>query len=121
VRLFSTILRKDPDGYCLVTPAERLLITVDEVPFVAVDVEQGIGEAGVELLFTTNVGDLVVADREHPIRVEEHEQGPRPYLHVRGGLDARINRATYYRLAELCEEEDGAHWLTSRGERFRVG
>lgn len=121
VRLFSTILRKDADGYCLVTPAERLLISVDEVPFVVVDVEQGSGEQGAELLFTTNVGDLVVADPEHPVWVEEGESGPRPFVHVRGGLNARINRATYYRLAELCEAEGGAHWLTSRGERFRLG
>ncbi len=121
VRLFSTILRKDPDGYCLVTPAERLLIEVMDVPFVAVDVEQGTGEEGVELLFTTNVGDYVIADEAHRIWVEEHVAGPRPYIHVRDGLNARINRPTYYRLAELCEEADGGHWLVSRGARFQLG
>src|SRR5687767_9172585 len=46
VKLFSTILRKDPDRYVLVTPVERVGIVVDDAPFVAVEMEvEGAGEA----------------------------------------------------------------------------
>ncbi len=126
VRLFSTILRKDPDGYCLVTPAERLRIEVVDVPFVAVDVERRGSGGQQSLLFTTNVGDYVLAGPAHPIRVESPATDPRPYLHVRDGLEARISRPVYYRLAELCEATpdergDTAYWLRSDGGRFRFG
>src|SRR6266567_8125569 len=66
VRLFSTVLRKDPDGFVLVTPAEKLAITVEDAPFVAVSVERD----GQALRFVTNVGDAVEAGEDHPIRVE---------------------------------------------------
>src|ERR1700761_8285019 len=89
VRLFSTILRKDPDGIYLVTPVEKLRITVEDAPFVAVRVDR----EGAALKFLTNVGDEVEAGPEHAIRVEQGEGGePRPYLHVRRGLEALIAR-----------------------------
>jgi hypothetical protein len=121
VDLFATILRKDPDGYCLVTPAEKLSIEVEDVPFQAVDVEvKGCGE-GQQLLFTTNVGDYVLADEAHPIVVEGTANHPRPYLEVRDGLRALIGRSVYYRLVELADEDQNGWWLTSSGERFRLG
>lgn len=121
VDLFATILRKDPDGFCLVTPAERLLIEVEDVPFQAVDVEVK-GEGGEQqLLFTTNVGDYVLADEAHPIIIEGDPEQPRPYLLVRDGLRALIGRSVYYRLAELAAEDSEGWWLTSAGARFRLG
>ncbi len=117
VRLFSTILRRDPDGYVLVTPAERLLIEVEDAPFVAIDmVPQGSGDAQ-ELLFTTNVGEHVVASEEHALFLSDGK----PYLHVRNGLNALIARSVYYRLAELVcmdAEGDAAAFVISRGTRF---
>ncbi len=121
VRLFSTILRKDPDGYCLVTPAEKLTIEVEDAPFVAVDVEIKGAGAEQELLFITNVDDYVRADAEHPLKLADGAAGPKPYVTVRAGLDALVSRPVYYRLAELCEERDGQFWLVSAGERFRLG
>jgi len=121
VRLFSTILRREQESYFLVTPAEKLRIVVEDVPFVAVDVEQGTGAEGAELLFTTNVGDYVVADVAHPISSREHEGQQIPYVHVRDGLEARISRPLFYRLAELCEPAADGYWLSSRGTRFRLG
>jgi uncharacterized protein len=101
VKLFSTVLRRDGDVFFLVTPAERLEIDVDDAPFVAVDMEaKGEGPAQ-EIAFRTNVDDVIVADAEHPITVKSHSEGMRPYVHVRRGLDARISRPVYYRLAEL--------------------
>jgi len=98
VRLFSTILRKDDDKYFLVTPVEKVGITVDDAPFVAVDFEAS-GEA---LIFETNVGDFVSAGPEHPIRVErDAETGePSPYVLVRSNLEALIDRKSFYRLVD---------------------
>lgn len=101
VRLFSTILRREPDGgFVLVTPAEKLDIEVEDAPFVAVEVKsEGQGPAR-SLAFRLNTGDLVVAGPGHPLRL-----GERPYLAVRAGLDALIARPVYYELAELALAE----------------
>ena len=126
VKLFSTVLRKDPDGYCLVTPEQKLIIVVDDAPFVAIDVEVKGAGADQQLMFTTNVGEYVLASATHPIRVAGTPELPRPYLHVRDGLEALIGRSVYYRLVDLCEEittgePSAGFWLTSAGERFKLG
>jgi hypothetical protein len=101
VRLFSTVLRKDPDGYCLVTPAEKLGIVVEDAPFTAVRVDRD----GEVLRFATNVGDVVEAGPKDPIRVETDPATgePAPYVHVRRGLEARLTRPVFYELAALAE------------------
>jgi hypothetical protein len=109
VRLFSTILRREPDGsYALVTPVERLTIDVEDAPFVAVELKSE-GE-GLErsLAFRLNTGDLVVAGKAHPLRFESGQDGPHPYVEVRKGLDALVTRSVYYELAEhaLAEGAD---------------
>lgn len=106
VRLFSTILRREPDGrHVLVTPVEKLDIDVEDAAFVAVELKsEGEGEAR-NLAFRLNTGDMIVADADHPLRVEERDDGPHPYLAVRGGLEARIARPVYYELAELALAE----------------
>ncbi|MDE2489176.1 MAG: DUF1285 domain-containing protein, partial [Alphaproteobacteria bacterium] len=108
VRLFSTILRVDPDGTYLVTPVEKLKIQVDDAPFVAVRVDRDAGEDGRPVLrFLTNVGDEVEAGPENPIRVEVNAAGePRPYVHVRRGLEALIARAVFYELVEMAEARE---------------
>jgi hypothetical protein len=101
VRLFSTILRQDRDGTFLVTPHEKLRITVEDAPFVAVRVDR----EGAVLRFLTNVGDQVEAGPEHAIRVQTGADGePRPYLHVRAGLEALISRPVFYELVAMAEE-----------------
>ena len=118
VRLFSTVLRKDDDGFVLVTPGEKLKIRVDDAPFVAVGVDRP--SAGV-LRFVTNVGDMVEAGPDHPIRVAAGEDGaPRPYVHVRGGLEALIARPVFYELAALAAPRpgDGALAVCSHGAWF---
>jgi uncharacterized protein len=124
VRLFSTILRKDPDGYHLVTPAEKMRIRVDDAPFVAVLLDvQGEGHDQ-RLMFTTNVGDDTIAGRDNPIRVEiDRESGePSPYVHVRKGLEALIARSVFYQLAELAVPgPDGMMGVWSDGMYFVLG
>ena len=109
VRLFSTILRREADGrYVLVTPVEKVGLKVDDAPFVAVRVDaEGQGRAQT-LHFMTNVGDAVVAGPEHLLRVEFRgaAREPRPYLHVRGKLEALVSRAVFYELVGLAEERE---------------
>ncbi|MET3723323.1 DUF1285 domain-containing protein [Sphingomonas trueperi] len=109
VRLFSTILRREPKGgFVLVTPVEKLDIAVEDAPFVAVELKvEGQGEA-MRLAFRLNTGDVVVAGPEHPLRIEARKDGPHPYLTVRGGLDALVARSVYYELAQLALGQDGA-------------
>ncbi len=128
VRLFSTVLRREPDGsYCLVTPVEKLAITVEDAPFVAVGMTaHGSGREQV-LEFRTNVGGALIAGPEHPIRVAvDADSGePSPYVLVRDGLEALIARAVYYDLVERAEEteRDGVIELGvwSAGAYFRLG
>ena len=103
VRLFSTILRREPDGgYVLVTPVEKLSIHVEDAPFVAVEMKaEGVGEA-MKLGFRLNTDHLVTAGPAHALRFAETEEGPRPYLHVRGGMEALVARPVYYELAEIA-------------------
>lgn len=123
VRLFSTVLRLDPDGHHLVTPVEKMRITVEDAPFIAVRVDAEPGR----LKFLTNVGDEVVAGPEHAIsvRTEPGTQEPAPYLHVRRGLTARIARPVFYELVELAEERETAEGpqlgVESDGVFFPVG
>jgi hypothetical protein len=113
VRLFSTVLRLDPDGYYLVTPVEKLKIVVEDVPFIAVRVDR----VGGALSFTTNVGDVTEAGPDNPLRVETDAATgePAPYVHVRRGLEARLARPVFYELVEMGEARGGPD-----GERLAV-
>ena len=108
VRLFSTILRRESaGGYVLVTPVEKLSIAVEDAPFVAVEMKaEGTGRDA-RLAFRLNTGDLVTADAGHALRFASGKGGPRPYLHVRGGMEALVARSVYYELAELAIDGDG--------------
>jgi len=107
VQLFSTVLRKDADGdIYLVTPVEKVRIRVIDAPFVAVEMNaNGSGDAQV-ITFRTNVGDIVEAGAAHPIRfVDEPETGGlKPYVLVRGSLEALVSRAVMYELVSHGEE-----------------
>ncbi|MHB9878684.1 DUF1285 domain-containing protein [Pacificimonas sp. ICDLI1SI03] len=110
VRLFSRILRRDGDEYVLVTPAEKLSIIVEDVPFVAVEVAMDEGR----VVFRLNTGDFVEVDAEHPLTM----RGDVPYVHVRSGLDARVARAPWYRLAEAVVERGGSTGIVANGHFF---
>lgn len=122
VSLFASIIKREGDAYFLVTPVEKVGITVDDAPFVAVDFEQ-VDDA---LEFVTNVGDTVRAGPDHPIRVvRDPETGePSPYIHIRANLEALIDRKSFYRLVDLGEhgQHKGKEWfgLRSQGVFFPV-
>ncbi|MFN3935981.1 MAG: DUF1285 domain-containing protein [Gemmobacter sp.] len=120
VRLFSSILKREGGRYFLVTPVEKVGITVDDAPFVAVDFEiEGTGRDRI-VTFVTHVGDRVAAGPDNPLRVErDPETGePAPYVHVRRGLEALIDRKSFYRLVEIGEHHDGWFGIWSGGAFF---
>lgn len=125
VKLFSSILKREGDKYFLVTPVEKVGITVDDAPLLAVDfTAEGEGR-DLRLTFTTRTEDEAPAGPGHPIRVERSPDGePSPYVLVRADLWALIDRKSFYRLIELgCHEvHEGASWfgLWSRGQFFPV-
>jgi hypothetical protein len=124
VRLFSSILKREGDRYFLVTPVEKVGITVEDAPFVAVDVEAEGAGAERTLWFTTQVGDRVAAGPGHPIRMPRDAATgePAPYVLVRSGLEALIDRKSFYRLIDLGSHEsiEGSRWfgLRSQGRFF---
>ena len=105
VKLFSTILKLEEGKYFLVTPVEKVGIRVDDVPFLAVEMQvEGEGAAR-KLVFRTNVDDWVSCDGEHRLRFEAaRDGGLTPYLHVRADLWAKVTRALYYDLVAMGEE-----------------
>jgi len=101
VRAFSRILRREPGGgYVLVTPAEKLDIAVEDAPFVALEMKAEGAGRDATLAFRLNTGELLTASAAHPLRLADRPDGPHPYLHVRGGLEALLARPVYYELAE---------------------
>jgi hypothetical protein len=125
VRLFSTILKREGEKYFLVTPVEKVGLRVEDAPFVAVDLEAAGDGTDQVVSFTTNVGDRVIAGPGHAIRVVRDADGePSPYVHVRAGLEALIDRKSFYRLVDLGEAHavEGTDWfgVWSSGEFFPI-
>ncbi|MEE8252948.1 MAG: DUF1285 domain-containing protein [Hyphomicrobium sp.] len=107
IKLFASVLSKDVDGRTyLVTPAEKVDVEVEDAPFLAVEMEVHGSGTGQELIFRTNVDDIVRCGPEHPLRfsVQERSGGLKPYLHVRGRLEALVTRALCYDLVALTVE-----------------
>ncbi|MBK1661738.1 DUF1285 domain-containing protein [Paracraurococcus ruber] len=113
VCLFASVLRREADGtYWLETPVERGRIEVEDAPFLAVemwwkDCDCGDGRPRQCLAFRTNLDEIVTAGPEHPIRIhlDPRTREPRPYITVRPGLEAKINRAVFYELVALGQPE----------------
>ena len=127
VKLFASVMIREPDGgYALRTPAERGRVVVDDAPFLAVEVtRRGEGRAQ-ELMFRTNLDEIVTAGPDHPLRVETAADGePSPYILVRGGLEAKLGRAVFYEVVELGQNEQIAgerqFGVWSGGTFFRLG
>ena len=105
VKLFARVLRRDEDGrHYLVTPVEKVDVAVEDAPFLAVEMEVRGQGADQELIFRTNVDDIVTCGPDRPIRFEREagSGGLKPYVRVRGRLDALVTRALYYDLVEMA-------------------
>lgn len=127
VRLFSSVLKREGDDYFLVTPAEKVGIQVDVAPFFAVEMFTRDQDGEPQILFRTNVDDVIVLGPDHPLRVEQDgKRGePVPLIRVRGNLDALIVRSVFYDLVEMATERhiDGKPVLgvTSCGVFYALG
>tara|TARA_R110000868_G_scaffold200228_1_gene447455 strand:+ start:24 stop:539 length:516 start_codon:yes stop_codon:yes gene_type:complete len=117
VRLFASILRKDGEDYVLVTPAEKMRIQVEDLPFQIVLLERD-GDA---IHAITNVGDTLTLGLKHPLQLSEVGGQPLPCVEIRAGLMARFGRNAYYQLVDWAEERAGRYWVTSAGQSFEIG
>jgi hypothetical protein len=108
VKLFASVLKREGDKYFLVTPVEKVGIAVDDAPFLAVEMNASVGDAGRILQFRTNVDDWISAGPGHALRFEPQPKtgGLKPYLHIRRDLWAKVTRALFYDLVALGEEHD---------------
>lgn len=108
VKLFASVLKREGDHYFLVTPVEKVGIAVDDAPFLAVELAVGEDERGPVLRFRSNVDEWIDAGPGHALRFDEDAAngGLKPYLHVRGGLWAKVTRALFYDLVNLGEERE---------------
>jgi uncharacterized protein len=124
IDLFATVLRKDEDGQTwLVTPGEKIIVHVKDAHFLATRIDQVDTSLGPAIAVTTNVGDLAVIGPSHPLRVviDAHTGEPRPYVTIRGRLEARILRAPFYELVSLGHENGGRFEIVSQGVTFALG
>ena len=108
VRLFSTVLRREPDGtHVLVTPAEKLVIDVDATAFRVIAMEcDGKGRRR-RIAFSLDSGDALVLGPANPLTIADKGDGPSPRVLVRHGLEAELTRPVYYQLAEIAISEGG--------------
>lgn len=121
VKLFSSVLRREPDSsHVLVTPFEKLSIAVDDAAFLAVECSSDGAGKSRTLTFRLLTDDIVIAGADNPLRIETATDGtPRPYLAVRGGMEALIARSVFYQLADWALEEGGSSpGLWSGGQYF---
>ncbi len=118
VKLFSSILIREEGNYFLITPVEKVGITVDDVPFVAIDFEKIIESGTQYLIFQTNIDDKVLLGPNNPMRVlfDKSTKEPSPYILIRENIEARIDRKSFYRLVELGEysKKDGIDYFGVR-------
>jgi len=120
ISLFASVLRKEGEEYFLVTPVEKCRIRVLDVPFQIV--LMGVSAEGSiqNLQVTTDMGEKVFIDAEHPLRMEHNNGESIPYVMIRGGMEGRMNRNVYYQLADLLVERDGKLGLWSGNSFFNM-
>ena len=120
IHLFASVLRKEGDDYFLVTPLEKCRIRVLDVPFQII-LMNVIGEGTLQSLeITTDMGETVVVDSEHPLRMIHRNDESIPYVMIRAGMEGRMNRNVYYQLAGLLTDREGELGVWSGNRFFKV-
>jgi uncharacterized protein len=125
VKLFASVLRREKDGYWLITPVERGRIAVEDAPFVVIELNRLGQGSQQQLRLRTNLDEWVTVGPRHPIRLGRpagvvSDSGPAPYVKVRDGLEARLARQVYYELVDLAEERQGRIGVWSNGHFFAL-
>ena len=123
VQLFSTVLRRDEEGYFLVTPVEKIKVVVEKKPFVIIDFEIKEEEKKQTIFFLTNTNDVVKLSKSNKltVEIEENTKEPFPYIEVRDRLEALISRNVFYKLVDLAKEEKGRLYIESDSQTFILG
>lgn len=123
VRLFSTVLRREPDGsHVLITPVEKLDIDVESTAFRAIEMRSEGEGRNRRIAFRLDSGDALILGPDHPLTIADTESGPSPRILVRHGLEAELARPVYYELAELAlAEGHEPPGIWSEGEFFSLG
>ncbi|MDQ8935261.1 DUF1285 domain-containing protein [Acinetobacter rudis] len=106
--LFSSVLWKEQEKYYLKTPVEQIEITVEDVPLLVTEADQIELDGQTYIQLKTRHGDVVIVNAEHPIEMREYGGELRPYVHVRFGLDALIQRSAFYHLVNMGEMSENA-------------
>ena len=120
IHLFASVLRKEGDDYFLVTPLEKCRSRVLDVPFQII-LMNVIGEGTLQSLeITTDMGETVVVDSEHPLRIVHRNDESIPYVMIRAGMEGRMNRNVYYQLAGLLTDREGELGVWSRNHFFKA-
>ena len=123
VKLFAKVLHREGEDFFLSTPTEKFKIQVDDAPFIAITLDQHHINSKQYLYFTTNTDEEIIASRQHPIFVNyPHPNAePSPYIQIRQGLNARLNRSVFYQLVDYCIQKNGQYTVTSDGCDFSLG
>ncbi len=126
VRLFAGILKRDQEGaYWLETPYERGRITVEDAPFIIIDLRAEHSDQDRQLIFETNTGEEIILGIEHPLYFVSRESEIIPYIAMRDNLSARISRSVFYQLvdeAEVVNIDGTSEWkIHSNGYSFSLG
>lgn len=123
VRLFSRVLKKEGDKYFLVTPVEKIGITVEDAPFVTTALDFHTRGDHQVISVETNVGDKIIVGAGNPIRVfyQDKQGQPNPYVMIRKGLEARISRPHFYDLVDKSVEKNGTLLISSEAQEFSLG
>ena len=120
-RMFASILRREGDDYYLVTPAEKLKIRVEDVPFSIVLMKCDAVSSQQQLSFMTSLGDEVIVNESNKIEFRTSSNGDQiPYIEVRNGLWGKLNQSTYYELMNLVQESPEGFFVNSCGCDFRI-
>ncbi len=125
VKLFASVLRFEDNTFYLVMPHEKLRIEVEDVPFLVTDFHlRDAGKQNQSILMSTNLNEHIVVSRQHPLELIHYQNNPLPYLTVREGIRARLNRNTYYRLFDHLtfgtDQQKGPLGVWSQGTFFRM-
>ena len=108
IELFATVLWKEADKFYLKTPVEQIEIKVEDEPLFVNQVDQVEIAGKIYLQLTTTTQDVVIVDEDHPIFMRAFQGELRPYVHVRFGINALIQRAAFFHLVEMGELSDDA-------------
>ena len=123
IDLFSTVLWKEDGRFYLKTPVEQIEIEVEDEPLFVNSVEQIQLEGLHYIQLSTTTQDVVIVDQEHPIFMREFDGELRPYVHVRFGINALIQRASFFHLiemGELMENQQGESILLLKSGNFNL-